>query len=172
MEENNLEQDRFDKLKKKISSNKRLVVLIGILIFLTAFAITLNFIVFGSVNDSPPEEVDADKENLVEEDDEADEEIDMDKAVELLPSNDNDLDEKEDYKDRDGASLDPFSGPMELKGVVIEGGGDNYAIILADGRRRIAKEGDIIFGGWEVLEVSRNTVVLQSGDRDTELELD
>ncbi|GAB6156869.1 hypothetical protein JCM39194_00690 [Desulfotomaculum varum] len=57
---------------------------------------------------------------------------------------------------------DPFSGSLQLKGVITGGGGDNLAIIEAGNVSYIVGPGKELAGGLVVKEVNNNSVVLQA----------
>ncbi|CCO08887.1 hypothetical protein [Desulforamulus hydrothermalis] len=57
---------------------------------------------------------------------------------------------------------DPFSGSLQLKGVITGGGGDNLAIIEAGNTSYIVGPGQELAGGLVVKEVTGNWVVLQA----------
>ncbi|SHE61259.1 hypothetical protein SAMN02745133_00787 [Desulforamulus putei DSM 12395] len=57
---------------------------------------------------------------------------------------------------------DPFSGSLQLKGVITGGGGDNLAIIEAGNVSYIVGPGQELAGGLVVKEVNNNSVVLQA----------
>lgn len=65
---------------------------------------------------------------------------------------------------------DPFSGPLALKGTIVDPSGKSVAIIEAGNLSYIARKGDKIASDWTVMEIHQNKVVLTSGDEDLELE--
>lgn len=67
-------------------------------------------------------------------------------------------------------SVDPFAGPMFLRGIIRGGKGGNLAIIETNGTTFIAEEGSSIAGVWSVLEVRSDAVILIAGDQQLQLE--
>ncbi len=172
MDGNNEELTGMEKLKNTVEANKRLFVLIAIFFVLLIVSFVLNLYIFGDdmVNDDPEDE----QKEVSEE------EIDEKDALDMLPDTGVDEAEEEldpddvydELKEDDTAFADPFSGPMELKGVVHEGGRESYAIVSADENSKVVTRGDTIFDGWEVIEIRENSIILEIGDRSTEIKLD
>ncbi|MDW7728811.1 MAG: hypothetical protein SCJ94_02220 [Bacillota bacterium] len=69
-------------------------------------------------------------------------------------------------------SIDPFSDPMRLTGVVIGGRGGNMAIIESSGTSYIVSVGDYVDDLWAVLKISAEMVVMRAYNQEVSLFLD
>lgn len=67
--------------------------------------------------------------------------------------------------------LDPFNGPITLKGIVMNSNGNSVAVIEASGNSYVVAANDTISNTWKVESISANQVVLKYGDRDYTLTL-
>ncbi|MEW6276902.1 MAG: hypothetical protein AB1556_17555 [Bacillota bacterium] len=64
-----------------------------------------------------------------------------------------------------GQTVDPFAGPMVLRGV-ITGGGGSLAIVEVGGAACIVRESEIVADVWTVKEIKDRQVVLAAGDEE------
>lgn len=93
--------------------------------------------------------------------------------VQVLPSTTRTID---DSKPTDASQVgsemrtDPFSGPLALKGTIVDPSGKSVAIIEAGNLSYVVKKGEKIAGGWTVMEIHQDKVVLASKDENLELE--
>lgn len=58
---------------------------------------------------------------------------------------------------------DPFAAPPQLVGVLLDGEGDNYAIIEVGGKAYVKTEGEIVADLWKVETIFRDKVKIVSG---------
>lgn len=99
---------------------------------------------------------------------------DVEGTAEVLPQqvrSDDDLNE-----DQGGSvfnpSVDPFSDPMKLTGVLYGSRGGPLAIIESSGTSYIVSEGDYVDDLWAVRSIVRDSVVLRAHNQEVELFFD
>jgi len=136
------------------AQNKRLVVLLAIMGVLVIVAVVVNFGFLGEDDPGVAVDEEFDEEALEEEE-----------SVGVLPQTEREVDWEADRE----LSQDPFLGPIELVGTVTGSSGDNYAIIVTDTNRVLAREGDVIYDSWEVKAVTTEVVLLESDAKMTEI---
>ncbi|MDH7577821.1 MAG: hypothetical protein QHH75_08365 [Bacillota bacterium] len=67
--------------------------------------------------------------------------------------------------------LDPFAGPMALRGIIRGGAGGDLAIIELRDTAYVAGPGATIAGTWKLKTIGRDYAVLTCGDQELRLEL-
>ncbi|HHY60739.1 MAG TPA: hypothetical protein GX504_08980 [Clostridia bacterium] len=135
-------------------SNTRLYVLLGILAVLSVVAVVVNLSLFRTSGElATPAALPGEQavEDLPEE------------TASLLPQ----LTRQEEESVAGLGSayvegIDPFALPMELHGVVT-GGKKDVAIVKARHTTYIVSTGEQVAGGWELVEIKRDSVRLSNG---------
>ncbi len=155
----NNEYVKENKMKDFIAQNKRLVVLLAILavVIIVGISVTLW----------------ANQANPVTEEDLGLSEADLinDQIAEILPKTERTEDGEQTTSGSTLIPKDPFMGPMVLSGVITGGLNENLAIIKSGNTTHVAKQGEQIFDYWTVSEVKRDSAVLISEDRESNLKL-
>lgn len=69
-----------------------------------------------------------------------------------------------------GFGLDPFAGPMELKGIMLGGGANDLAIIVVGDTTFVAGKDTVIADTWTVTEITAKEVILTTENEKVKLE--
>lgn len=155
----NNEYEKENKVKDFIAKNKRLVVLLAIL----AVVIIVGVSVILWANQADPS---VENEPAISETD-----VISNQLAEILPKTERTDEGEQSSTSSTYIPKDPFMGPMVLSGIITGGQDRNLAIIKSGNTTYVAKQGDKILDYWTINEVTRDSTILVSGDRETNLKL-
>ncbi len=139
-----------------IQQNKRLAVLVSILLIISSAG--LLFYMAEKGNKNYPSIASLPENNAVTSPQDNINEADNEEEVEVLPQDER-IDEENLLQ-----PPDPFASPPQLMGVLLDGEEEALAIIEAGGRAYITAEGETVAGLWKVEEIYRDKVKMVLGD--------
>ena len=143
------------------AENKRMMIMLAVLGVLIIIAVVLNLGVF------VPDPVADDPETVTKKDFDK-EEFEQKEMVDVLPDSEREV----EWEGEEKLTRDPFLGPIELVGLLNKEGGESYAILNTEEKRRVIGEGDKLLDFWEVEEITADAVILTSEQEETKLEFD
>lgn len=101
------------------------------------------------------------------------------KAVQILPdtereaNNDGSADQKKRIDNESNSEIkDPFSGPVTLHGILLDGKGNGIAVIETDNKSYIVRKDDILGNDMTISSIATDGITLKEGSREVVLKLE